>query len=360
MMMSPEESLVVTLRQMASGFSLTQILYTAVKLDIADHLANGPKQSDELAQAVSASPQALYRFLRMMVVLKLLDQQDDGSFQLSPLGDLLRSDHPEIMRDRIRYIGDVNYRTAQGMLQAVQTGDPAFDHIFGMPFFEYLAQHPDIGILFNEGMSQGIDDRITGIIAAYDFSRFGIIVDVGAGNGTLITAILRSNSYSRGIVFDKSKVVTEARHFLAQNGVADRCQTIAGDFFHDAIPSGADLYIMSNIIHDWDDVRALQVLNNCCAAMQVDSTLLLIEQLMPKLATEAPVTISSDLSMLLFTYGRERTQAEYQALLAMAGLKLTAIIPFEPTRIFSGRKPNWVIIESTPISKSLEHTGTTL
>ncbi|MGB8953605.1 MAG: methyltransferase [Candidatus Aminicenantales bacterium] len=350
-MPSTQESLTDTLRQMAGGFSLTQVLYTAVKLGVADHLANGPKQAHELAQAVNASPQALYRFLRMMVVLNLLVQENEGGFRLSPLGDLLRSDHPDSMRNRILYIGEVNYRAAQGMLHAVQKGEPAFDHIFGMSFFDYFAQHPHIGALFNDLLSRGIDDRVAGVVAAYDFSRASTIVDVGGGNGALLIAILRAHPHLRGIIFDMPKVVVEAQHYLAQNGVADRCQTIAGDFFHDTVPPGGALYLMSNIIHDWDDERAAQILRNCRAAMRDDSTLLLIEEIMPERVVDAPVTVSSDLSMLLLTRGRERTEAEYRALLAMAGLQLTAIIPFEPTRIYSGRKPNWAIIESKPPNK---------
>jgi hypothetical protein len=299
---------------------------------------------------MNTPPQALYRFLRMMVVLKLLIQEDDGGFRLLPLGDLLRSDHPHSMRNRILHIGELNYPAAQGMLHAVQTGEPAFDHIFGVPFFEYLAQHPQILALFNDQMGRLVGDRIIGIVAAYDFSKASTIVDVGGGNGTLITAILRAHPQHQGIIFDVPKVMPEAQHYLAQNGVANRCQTISGDFFHDTMPPGGELYLLSNIIHDWDDDRAVQILRNCRAAMRDDSTLLLIEGILPERVADAPGTISSDFGMLLMTGGQERTQTEYRALLALADLKVTAVIPFEPTHIYSGRKPNWAIIESKPLN----------
>lgn len=346
-MIAREETPIDILRQMSGGFFLTQILYTAVRLGIADQLANGPKQSHELARSVNASPQALYRFLRMMVVLKLLFQEDDGGFRLSPLGDLLCSDHSDKMRERILYIGEVNYPVAQGMLHAVQTGEPAFDYIFGMPFFDYLERHPYIDSLFNVAMGHAVDERVEGIVAAYDFSKFSCIVDVGAGNGALITGILHAYSHPRGIIFDMPKVVAEAQNYLAENGMNDRCQTVTGDFFKDTIPSG-DLYILSNIIHDWDDNRAAQILRNCREVMSGDGKLLLIEQFMPKQAANAPVTVSSDLSMLLHTSGRERTEEEFRALFSKAGLQLTEVFPFEPSRIFSGRKPNWVIMECKP------------
>jgi hypothetical protein len=349
-MLPAQESLADTLRQMASGFARTQELCTAVKLGIADHLANGPKQAHELARVVNAHPQALYRFLRVLVARNLLSQEDDGSFRLSPLGDLLRSDHPNSMHDLILFFGEMNYRIGQGMLYTVQTGKPAFDYIFGMPFFDYLAQHSHISTLFNNLMSRDIDDRAASVVTAYDFSQADTVVDVGGGNGTLIAAIIRAFSRPRGIVFDTPGVIAEARYYLAQNGVADRWQTVTGDFFQDSIPPG-DLYILSNIVHDWDDNRAAQILCNCRAAMRDDSTLLLIEQIMPERVADAPGTVGSDLSMLMLYGSAERTEAEYRSLLATAGLQLTAVIPFEPTRFYSGRKPNWAVIESKPLHK---------
>lgn len=336
------------LRQMAGGFSLTQILFTAVKLGIADQLSTTPKQAQELAKAVGVAPQPLYRFLRMMVVLELLVQGDDGGFRLSEVGELLRTDHPESMRNRILYIGEVNYPAAQGMLHAVQTGEPAFDHVFGKPLFAFLEQNPRVGGHFNKLMARENEDRVAGIVAGYDFARFDSIVDVGGGVGTLMTGILRSHSYLRGIIFDVPDVVVQAARYLTDNGVADRCQVVAGDFFRDAIPAGSKLYLMSNIIHDWDDDRAKQILLNCRAAMGGDATLLLIEEIMPKHVTEAPVSVSSDFSMLLLTGGRERTAMEFEELLAMVGLRLATVIPFEPSRIYSGRKPNFAIIECKP------------
>jgi hypothetical protein len=346
-----QKSLTDTLRQMTSGFARTQELYTAVKLGIADLLANGPKQAHELAQAVNAHPQALYRFLRVLVARNLLSQEDDGSFRLSALGNLLRSDHPDSIRNLILYNGEVCYRVGQGMLHTVQTGQPAFDHIFGMPFFEYFAQHPDVRAIFNDVMSRAVNDRAVGVVANYDFSQADTIVDVGGGNGTLIAAILRAHPDPRGIVFDAPQVVTEAQHYLAQNGLVDRCQTVAGDFLTDPIPRGGDLYLLSNIIHDWDDDRAVCILRNCRAAMREDSTLLLIEQIMPERVTDAPATVGSDLSMLMLFGSAERTEAEYRSLLTMTGLQLTAVIPFEPTRVHAGKKTSWAIVESKPLNR---------
>ncbi|NLC70519.1 MAG: methyltransferase [Desulfuromonadaceae bacterium] len=333
-------------REMAGGFSLTQILYSAVKLGIPDQLAKGPKQDLELARDINAHPKALSRFLRMMVVVNLLVQEEDPSFfRLSPLGELLRSDHPDRMYNRILYIGEVNYPAAQGMIHSIKTSEPAFEHVFGTSFFDYFGQNPEIGSIFNEQMSRAINDRIRGILAAYNFEDKINVVDVGGGNGALIDAILKENPHAIGTIFDLPLVVAEASRAASLNKDENRRQTIAGDFFHDEIPSGGDIYVLSNIIHDWDDERALQILRNCCAAMGKNSKLLLIEEILPENVLDAPVTVANDLSMLLLTGGRERTLAEYRDLLNDAGIVLTKLIPFEATRIYSKRKPNWAIIE---------------
>ena len=349
--MSPQESLIDTLRQMATGFARTQELYTAVKLGIADHLASGPKKSSELAQAVNAHPQALYRFMRKMVVHNLLSQEEDGSFRLLPMGEYLRTDHSDSLHNLILYIGELHYSADRGLLHAVQTGKPAFDHVFGMPFFDYLMQNPHLGVLFNNIMRNGIDDRITAVVSTYDFSQAHTIIDVGGGNGALIFAILCNNQRARGIIFDLPSVVTEAQYNLNINGLAERCSAVAGNFLHDAIPKDGDIYIMSQIIHDWDDEKAAHILSNCRDAMHSNSRILIIETLMPERVDEAPATVGSDISMLKLTGGCERTSMEYQTMLTKAGLQLTNIITFEPNKIYLGRKSSWVIIECKSCNK---------
>jgi hypothetical protein len=339
------------LRQAVGGYLNTQVLYTAAKLQIADYLKDGPKHVSELASRAHVSPQALCRFLRMLVVMDLLSQEGNDTFGLTPVGDYLRSDHPESMRDRLIYVGEVSYKMAQGMLRAIQTGEPAFEHVFGMPFFEYFDQHPDMGALFNGLMSRGVNDRIAGIVAAYDFSAARTIVDVGGGVGTLVAAILSANPHVQGIVFDVPKVAATARSYLAENGVAERCQVVAGNFFMDAVPKGGDIYLMSNIIHDWNDEQALHILRNCRSAMGDAGTLLLIEELVPIRVDEARATIIRDLNMLLLTPGRERTEAEYGALLNAAGLEISSVIPFNMANTYGSKRPNWVIMECKPRMK---------
>ncbi|MDD2499200.1 MAG: methyltransferase [Geobacter sp.] len=350
-MQENQKSAAEIMRDMAGGFTLTQIVYTAVKLGIADQLKNGALTTPLLATAIQADQLSLHRFMRMMVVVGLLIQEEDGRFGLSPLGELLRRDHPESICNRILYIGEVNYPAAQGMSHAVKTGEPGFDHVFGMPFFDYFAQHPGIGALFNELMSQAVVDRAAGITATYDFTNAKTIVDVGGGKGTLITAILKAYPDSCGIIFDMPSVLTEAGVYLTENGVADRCETAAGDFFATMVPAGGDIYILSNILHDWEDTRAEQILRNCSSVMSPENRLLVVEQLLPEQALDAPVTVAADLSMMLLLRGRERTEAEYRELLSKAGLEISSITMFEPSRIYSNRKTSWAIIEGRPLKR---------
>jgi hypothetical protein len=302
-----------------------------------------------LAKILNVNAQSLRRFLLMMTVLNLLTQTDQDSFKLSPLGQLLRSDHPESIRERINYIGEVNYPAAQGMSHAVQTGETAFEHVFGTPFFDFLAKRQDLGELFNRQMSQAVQDRIKGILSAYDFSQAATIIDIGGGNGALLMAILRAHPLACGVLVDVANVAAEARNSLASTEVASRVEIREGDFFQGPLPAGGDLYLLSNIIHDWDDRRALQILLNCRAVIPKTSRLLLIEQIMPLQAIDTPATVASDFSMLLLTRGKERTEPEYRALLSAAELELTKVFPIVGTRIYSGRKSNWVILESVPV-----------
>ena len=283
-----------------------------------------------------------------MVVLDLLIQDDNGSFGLSPTGELLRADHPESLRDRIIYIGAVNYPTAQAMIYSVQTGEPAFDQVFGVPFFGHFAQKPELGAIFNQMMRKNVGERIAGIISAFDFSGMKTIVDIGGGNGALLAAILDANPQAAGTLFDTPEVIADARASLARSGLAQRIEMVTGDLFRGPFPIGGDLYLMSNIIHDWDDTRSEQVLRNCRTAMRAEGLLLLIEEIMPARVGDSPATIANDFSMLLLTGGRERTVTEYQALLESAGFLLASVIPFALNNTSKTRKGNWALLECKP------------
>jgi SAM-dependent methyltransferase len=336
------------LHRLAGGFAASQILVTAARFRIADRLAQHPCSAEDLAHATGAEPKALHRFLRMLVVLNVLTQTDADRFSLSPLGQPLRSDHPESLHDRLIYIGEIAYPIAQATSHAVRTGNPAFDHVFGKPYFDHFAQHPDQGAVFSRLMTQGMSERIARIVDAYDFSFAKNVVDIGGGHGTLLAAILAAAPNAVGTVFDTPAVVAEARASLAQSRVAGRIDLVGGDLFRGPLPPDGDLYVLSNIIHDWNDEAADQVLRNCRAAVRADSRLLLIEEIMPARVATAPATVANDYTMLLLTGGRQRTRSEFRRLLDATGFSLASVVRVGPEKTGMGRKENWAILECRP------------
>jgi hypothetical protein len=334
-----------TLLGMVSGFARTQELYVCCKLGIPDLLRDKALTARDIAVATNCHEKSTWRLLRKLAVHEILVEGHDGRFSLSQLGELLRTDHPESLHRVVLYVGEINYPTDKELLHFVQTGNTAFERAFGKPFFEYLSGNPQHSDLFNDIMAAVSEPRIVGLVAAYDFSRAKTVVDVGCGKGKLLAGILSANRSVRGIGFDLPSVVAEASIQLTIRGVAERCQVVPGNFFKDAIPEGSDLYLLSSIIHDWDDESAVTVLRNCCAAMARGSKLLLIEELMPERAVDSPATIGNDWNMAKLTGGRERSEPEYRCLLEDAGLTLQKVIPYEPARINLGRKQSCTVME---------------
>ncbi|MGH3925747.1 MAG: methyltransferase, partial [Pseudonocardiaceae bacterium] len=224
---------------------------------------------------------------------------------------------------------------------SVRTGRPAWERVTGLPAFEFLAQHPDQAATFNAAMADHTRSVAPTIIASYDFSRFGTLVDVGGGDGTLIAAILNGVPGLRGVLFDLPAGVEGAAKTLAAAGVADRCEVATGDFFT-SVPDGADAYLLKSVIHDWDDERAVAILRSCRRAMPADGTILVVEPVLPAKvdSPEMTGTVMSDINMLVSTGGRERTEDQFRALSTAAGFQLTAIV---------GEGANYRVIEGSPV-----------
>lgn len=324
---------------------MTQVLHTAVKAGIPDCMGDKAWRAADLAVVLAFNADALERFLRMMVVLDLLVQVGTEQFCLSEAGMLLRGDHPESMRDRVLYIGAINYPVAGAALHSLKTGETAFEHVFGIPFFDHLSKEPELGRAFNGLMQRGIEGRIAGILGAVNFSRARRIVDLGGGNGTLVASILKAAPEATGTLLDLPAVIKQAREHLAGSDVVSRIDLVEGDLFADPYPDGADIYLLSNIIHDWDDDRAVLILQRCRQAMHPESTLLLIEEVLPSFVSDSPSTVANDYSMLLLTGGHERTHAGYIALLGRCGLELSAVIPFSLGAEDGKRRGNWAVME---------------
>ncbi|MBA3868619.1 MAG: methyltransferase [Anaerolineae bacterium] len=314
----------VALVQMMTGYWISQSVYVAAKLGIADLLRDGPRTSEEIAAACQAHPASLYRLLRALASVGVFAEVDSTRFGLTPTADLLRSDNPGSMRALAIMYGEEQYRAWGDALWSIQTGSPAFDRLFGASYFQYLADHPESGATFNTAMTGWSAQVASAVVETYDFSDSGMVVDVGGGHGTLIAAILATHPHMHGILFDLPYVVASATQFLTASGVVDRCQTLSGDFF-EVLPS-ADTYILAQILHDWDDNHSRTILQNCHAAMSSSGRILIIELVIP-VGNEPFLGKLLDLHMLMLLTGRERTEAEYRDLLDSAGFRLTRVIP---------------------------------
>jgi hypothetical protein len=313
------------LDQMISGYWISQAIYAAAKFGIADHLKDGPKTVRELASATSANPDALYRLLRALASVGIFTEGDSGQFSLTPMAEPLRSDVAGSKRALALMMGDEQFRAWAEIDYSIRTGKIAFDKAFGKPVFDYLGEHPDKARIFDAAMV-GIHGRESNaILNAYDFSGIGVIADIGGGNGSQITEILKKHSRVKGILFDLPHVIERAKERIQASGLLDRCKLVSGSFF-DAVPEGADAYIMRHIIHDWDEEKCLAILRNCHRAMASTSKLLVVESVIP-VGNEPFLGKFLDLHMLLIPGGKERTEKEYQALFERAGFELTRIVP---------------------------------
>lgn len=317
----------VQLYELTTGGWIAQAISVAARLGVADALHEEPRSSEDLAMAVGADPATLYRLLRALTDYGIFQELPGRRFALGEIGKVLRSDHPQSMQGWATMIGARFHCDAWSDLeQAVRTGEPSFARVHGRDVFGYLAEHPDDGAVFDGAMRDISGNYGAGILLTYDFTPFSTIVDVGGGTGALLAAILKAAPASRGILLDHVSVVEEAAGVLGSAGVADRCETVAGDFF-ECVPDGGALYILSNIVHDWDDTNALRILRSCREAMSEESKLLVIELVLPD--DPAPsIGKLVDLEMLSISpNGRQRTAAEYAALLSAAELDVCAVVP---------------------------------
>ncbi|QUR69588.1 hydroxyneurosporene methyltransferase [Mycobacterium spongiae] len=298
----------------------------AAQLNIADALAKGPLSIDELANTVGADASALHRLLRALMTKGIFRQRRDGRYDLSPLADTLRSDSRWSVAGVARYFGCRQHREHWTMLaNAIRTGTTVVPGLRNMAFFDYLAKDPEYSSLFDDAMTQISELAAAPVLAAYDFTRYRTIVDVGGGQGQLLADILATAPDTQGILLDLPQVVAEAPKLLQQLGVENRVRVEGGSFF-DSVPVGGDAYILKTVIHDWPDEEAVEILRNVRVAARADATVLVIGFVLPEHNREF-VGKWVDLEMLLHFGSRERTEADFRKLLAQAGLRLARVIP---------------------------------
>jgi O-methyltransferase domain/Dimerisation domain len=314
--------------QMATAYWVSDIVYVAAKLSLADHLAEGPKSAEELAGLTGTHAPSLYRLMRTLANLGILTEAATHRFALTPLGDALKTGALGSARATILTIASDWYsRGFKHLLYSIKTGKSGFEKSLGMPLFDWLSKNPEEASLFNETMVGVHGAEAPAVAAAYDFSGLTTIVDVGGGTGHLLTTILANYPESRGILFDLPHVVGDAPTLIQSRGLADRVTIEAGSFF-DRIPSGGDAYLLSHVIHDWTEDHCLTILGHCRGAMNSGSRLLIIEMVLPAGDTPHPGKMV-DMMMLVGPGGQERTEQEYRTLLGKAGLRLTRVVPTE-------------------------------
>jgi hypothetical protein len=305
---------------------LIKALYTVLQGGIVDLLADGPRTSGELAATVGVVPSKLHQVLRGLAGIGVFSEDDEHRFSLTPLGATFQSGHPTAHRELFMTIGGPTMWAALDRLpDAVATGRTGMELAHGVPLFDYLQAHPDEGAAFNRMMLAVHGAEPAAVAAAYDFAPVNRLVDVGGGIGTMLINVLRRHPHVSGTLYDLAPVVAQGREAVTAAGLADRCEFQTGDFLK-AVPPGGDAYLLSHIIHDWDEDRCLTILGNCREAMGPPGKLLIVEMVLPPGDAPHPGKIL-DLAMLALVGGQERTTDEYRDLLSRAGFRLERVVP---------------------------------
>ena len=332
----------VRLMNMMLGTICSQVVGMAARLGIADRLGDRELSCEELAKTTDTHPASLARLLRTLAAMELVVETRPGAYRLAEGGMPLRTDRPDSQAAAVLLFTDPSMLDAwKRPEEAIRTGQPTFESIYGKDFFQFLATKPQLSERFNTTMRQMTLPIARLLPASYAFSRHHTLVDVGGGDGTVLTQILRAVPKLQGVVFDSKAGVAEANSTLSEAGVAKRCRIEAGDFFS-AVPEGGDAYLLKNILHDWDDERCVIILGRCREAMPKHGRLLIVEAVLPDTVDVSnPAPYLSDMSMLVSLGGRERTRAEFETVFRQAGFTTTAVHPLIP--------PAYFIIEASPV-----------
>ena len=312
----------VQMAQLLTGFQLSQALYAAAVLGVADHLVAGPAPVAVLAGHTGAHAPSLYRLLRTLASEGVFTEPGPGVFALTPLGQTLASRQPGSMRDLAITMMETHYAPFGDLTHTIRTGQPAAEHVYGQPFFAWLSHHPGQATRFTAAMANVTSGLKTAAIASLPLEGIGTIVDLGGADGAVLAAILPAHPHMRGVLFDLPHVIADAPKALAERGIGDRADCVAGDFF--ASVPGGDGYLLSLVLHDWPDPQALRILRNIAAASGSGARLLIIESVVPPGDTPH-MSKMIDLTMLAMVGGKERTEPEWRKLLTTAGFTRIAV-----------------------------------
>jgi hypothetical protein len=305
--------------------ALSSVVCSVAELGVADHIQAGqPQPVDRLASATKTHAPSLYRILRFMASHGIFRETGNRHFDHTPLSAVLRSDAPGSYRASARLFHFL-FPAWNGLHHSIQTGEPGFNQAYGKPLFDYVAAHPELGPIFDAGMTSIHGYETGAMLDAYDFSGIQVLADIGGGNGSLISGVLARYPKMKGLLFDLGHVAGRARDNLRASGLADRCTVMEGSFF-ESIPPGADAYLFRHIIHDWTDEQSTQILGHCRTVIPANGRLLLAECVVPA-GNEPSASKDFDMTMLAIPGGQERTAAEFGSLFEKSGFELTSITP---------------------------------
>lgn len=315
------------MEELVGGYRLTQMIYVVAELGIVDRLeTTGPQSADALAAACGAHAPSLYRVLRALAGAGVMHEDAAGRFTATEAGRLLLRDRPDSLRPWVIDYGQPWWWQPWGrLLHTVRTGETAFTAVHGREFFDWLRAHPEELARFNAHMTAMTAATATAVAERCDLAGIDVAIDVAGGHGGLLAALLEREPRLTGVLFDLPEVVAGAGPVLEARGVAARVGCLGGNFF-ESVPGGGDLYLLKDIVHDWDDERALAILRNCRAAMPAAARLALVERVIEPGNAAAPAKLL-DVSMMVLTGGRERSAADYARLLDQAGLRLRQVTP---------------------------------
>ena len=321
--------------QLASGFIASQAVYVFTKLRISDALAGGPRPADVVAARVGTSPDQTRRLLRTLGGFGVVDEVAPETFQLTAVGELFRNE-PGSLADLTMMWMETHYSPFAGMVGTVTNGQNAFEASQGEDFWSWLQHEPDTADLFSRAMGSFGGQTQTAAAAAFDFSTFGRIVDVGGAHGSFLASALAHSDTSHGVLHDLPHVVETARPALDAAGVADRVECVGGDFF-ESVPADGDAYLLSVILHDWDDADCVRILSSIRRAIPAHGVLLILENVIPE-GNEPHLGKVIDMIMMTMLNGTERTRSEYAALLGEAGFTLDDVVATQaPTSLIVAR-----------------------
>jgi hypothetical protein len=300
---------------------LWHCLCAITRLEVPERLAAGPLPVAELAVAVGAHPDALRRVLRLVADHGIVTFEGDR-VGLTDRGRLLCRDHPSSLQAAFATVG--NSDVAHGLTDTLRTGRAATPRVLGMPYWDYLAAHPDQQALFDQAMVQRAGVLSLACVPVLDWPSLGTIADIAGGIGTLLAAVLQAAPGARGILVEQPQVLERARPVLERQGVADRCVLHPGDLF--APPPPADLYLLASVLHDWDDAHVARILAALGHGATRDTRLRIFEMLLPEDATPHRAKMSDVLMLLMFDGARERTLGQYRAVLEGTGWQMEQVV----------------------------------